>query len=69
MPRPNKNDPRDKADHWDAGWENAIDEGEGIEDYLLQAGDDEFRSERGYHVREFDQTLLGKNEPKDTYLS
>ena len=63
------NDPRKTADGWDAGWENASDEGEGLEEFLLQTGDTEFRSERGYHVRELDQPLLGRNEPEDPYLA
>jgi|OM-RGC.v1.033886357 hypothetical protein len=64
-----RNDPRDTADGWDAGWENALDEGEGVEEVLLQVGDAEFRSERGYYVRNFDQPLLGKNESDDPYLA
>lgn len=64
-----RNDPRDTADGWDGGWSNAVDEGEGFEEYLLNAGDPAYRIERGFYVREYDQEMLGKNEPEDWYLS
>ena len=66
---PRHGDPRDTADGWDGGWENAVDEGEGFEEFILGSADTEFRSERGFHVRNFDHELLGKNEPEDPYLS
>jgi hypothetical protein len=67
--RPGREDPRDAVDYWDFGYEKALEEGEGLEELWLQQGDPTFRSERGYHIRNFDHVLLGKNEPEDWYLS
>ena len=61
-------DPRDTDTGWDAGWENANDEGEGLSEYLLEAGDEEFDSKRGFYKDQFDYPHLGKNEPEDPYL-
>jgi|TARA_B100000315_G_scaffold255315_1_gene298385 hypothetical protein len=69
MSESRRDDPRDTADGWDAGWENAVDEGEGFEEFILAADDTEFSSERGFYKRDFDHELLGKNEPEDPYLS
>jgi hypothetical protein len=69
MSSPRRDDPRNTADGWDQGWGNTIDEGEGFEEYLLGAGDPAYSSERGFHVRNYDHELLGKNEPEDPYLS
>ena len=61
-------DPRDENTGWDDGWENAVDEGEGIGEFLMSAGDAEFSSLRGYHKDRIDFPHLGKNEPEDPYL-
>lgn len=64
-----KDDPRKTNTGWDDGWENAVDEGEGFEAFLLGHEDKEFSSERGYHVRDLSYAHLGKGEPGDHYLS
>ena len=61
-------DPRDSDTGWDSGWENADDEGEGLSEFMLAGGDEEFDSKRGYHIDQLDYPHLGKNEPEDPYL-
>ncbi len=63
-----KPDPRQTDTGWDQGWENAVEEGEGLEEYLLEAGDETFKSRRGYHKSRLDYPHMGKNEPEDPYL-
>jgi hypothetical protein len=46
-------DPKDKDTGWDDGWEDSIDEGEGLEEHLLSK-DDEAENQRAHRNHQHD---------------